>query len=161
MSDEEAARRVEAGRQLRRRRDQLKLTQEELAQLIGVTSRTVSAVERGKNAAQAGHQPSWEEVLHLVPGTLAPAYKTGSRVELLPLPKTGPAANKELLALLTARVAGKAEKFELTALDDRIDYLTARVERVEEHLNEERRTREALERTVTELTRILHDDPAD
>jgi transcriptional regulator with XRE-family HTH domain len=164
MSDEEAAHKVEVGRQLARRRRKLKLTQRALARLIDVTSRTVSAIERGKNAAQASRHPLWEEALHLVPGTLARAYKTGSPVELRPIPtaeKTRPAENDDLLALLTARVADMAEQVERATSDDRIDRLTKRVELVEEHLNEERRTREALERTVTELTRILHDDPAD
>jgi transcriptional regulator with XRE-family HTH domain len=163
MSDEEAHR-AGVGTQLADRRNELRLTQEALAKLVGVSSRTVSAIERGKNSIQSGRRPQWESKLHLVAGTLDRAYKTGSPIELLPIPiaeKPTSAAQDELIALLTARVADMAEKVELAAVDDRIDHLTARVELVEEHLNEERRTREALERTVTELTRILHEEPAD
>lgn len=162
MSDEDTDPKAEVGRQLARRRRELNLVQEDLAPLVGVTGRTVSAIERGENAIQVNRRPLWETALHLVAGTLNRAYDTGSSIETLAVPtgeETAPAAKDKLIALLTARVADMTETIERVTSDDRLACLAARVESIEEDLNEERRLREALERTVADLTSILHDGP--
>jgi transcriptional regulator with XRE-family HTH domain len=77
------------GQQLAERRDELDLTQETLARRIGITSATVSATERGKTEISRTKRPSWEQALNLKPGTIARAYRDGTRIE--PAPATDPA----------------------------------------------------------------------
>lgn len=158
MSDVDPARKIAVGKQLRRLRDRRPgLTQVKLGVLVGIRDKTVSAIETGRNTIQSGRRSLWEEVFGLVPGTITAAYETGSPLELLPEPAT--AAEADLPDLLSTRVAKLTEKS--TASDDRLDRLTARMERVEEHLDEERRIRRSLERRVTELARIVSADRPD
>lgn len=56
------------------RREQLGLNQIELAEIIGVSSRTVSNIERGKNEVKSGTRARWEKALAWPPGSLTTAY---------------------------------------------------------------------------------------
>jgi transcriptional regulator with XRE-family HTH domain len=123
MSDDPTARAV-VGEQLARRREDLDLTQDDLAQRIGVSGRTVSAIERGVNTIQRKNRPSWEKALGLVTGTVSRAYRDGTPIEYA----ESPAAPDDLLATLEARIA-----------------------RLETAVAVERRAREQLERRMGEL----------
>ena len=72
---------ADVGRQLLERREDLDLTQQELAQRIGISARTVSAVERGVNQITKSRRGDWERALELKPGTISRAYRDGSRLE--------------------------------------------------------------------------------
>ena len=72
---------TDVGRQLLERREDLDLTQQELAQRIGISARTVSAVERGVNQITKSRRGDWERALGLKPGTISRAYRDGSRLE--------------------------------------------------------------------------------
>jgi transcriptional regulator with XRE-family HTH domain len=57
------------------RREQLGYTQGELAEAIGVTNRTISAVENGASEVKSGSRLRWEEALGWEPGSLTVAYR--------------------------------------------------------------------------------------
>lgn len=136
MSYEDPAYRPAVGRQLAKRRRQLDFTQLKLAAEIGLTSQTISAIERGVNSIQLNRRSTWEETLKLVAGTITRAYTYATPLELLPIPT--------------------AEEY-----DKLIAVLTARIERLEESLDVERQAREALARDVAELRGGPAGDPAD
>ena len=136
MSDDAPAPPV--GRQLALRRGQLDLTQEDLAKLIGVSGRTVSAIERGVNTIQRKNRKAWERALGLVQGTISRAYEEGSAVELLPAPVDDEGASDRTVALLEARI-----------------------KRMERRFDEKDRVLQALERKVAELSRRPPNDPDD
>lgn len=95
---------ADVGEQLARRRDALFLTQEDLAQRIGINARTVSAAERGANAITKGRRAAWEEALRLRPGTISRAYLDGTPIEAAdePRPDQAPVEDPlERLARLT------------------------------------------------------------
>jgi transcriptional regulator with XRE-family HTH domain len=69
------------GQQLARRREELDLTQDALARLIGITAPTVSVTERGHTEISRGKRPAWERALQLRPGTISQAYRDGSPIE--------------------------------------------------------------------------------
>ena len=79
------------GQQLARRREELDLTQDALARLIGVTAPTVSVTERGHTEISRGKRPAWERALRLKPGTISQAYRDGTPVD--PAPDQPPYAN--------------------------------------------------------------------
>lgn len=70
------------GQQLARRRDELDLTQEELARRIGISTPTVSVTERGHTAISKGNRAKWERALNLKPGTISRAYRDGTDLEI-------------------------------------------------------------------------------
>lgn len=78
------------GQQLAARRDELDLTQQALAGLIGVTPTTVSATERGKTTISRSKRPRWEAALRLRAGTLARAYRDSTPLETLDPPNEPP-----------------------------------------------------------------------
>jgi transcriptional regulator with XRE-family HTH domain len=69
------------GRQLARRREDLDVTQEELAQRIGIAARTVSAIETGLNRISRGKRAAWEAALELKAGTISRAYRDGTPIQ--------------------------------------------------------------------------------
>lgn len=69
------------GQQLANRREQLDLTQDALARLIGITAPTVSVTERGHTEISRGKRPAWERALQLKPGTISQAYRDGTPIE--------------------------------------------------------------------------------
>lgn len=71
---------VAIGRQLAARREECDLTQQGLADRIGISARTVSAVERGINRITKGKRSDWEHALELAPGTIGRAYRDGPSV---------------------------------------------------------------------------------
>lgn len=71
------------GQQLKDRREALDLTQEALAQSIGITSRSVSATERDETEIRRSKRPIWEKALRLKAGTISRAYRDGSPIETL------------------------------------------------------------------------------
>lgn len=79
------------GQQLARRRDELDLTQDALARLIGITAPTVSVTERGHTEISRSKRAAWERALQLKPGTISTAYRDGTPLE--PAPDTPPYAN--------------------------------------------------------------------
>ena len=89
MSDSTPDTPTSVGQQLALRRQELDLTQDALARLIGITAASVSAAERGKAAISVSKRPNWERALRLQPGTLSRAYRTG-RAELRPLASPAP-----------------------------------------------------------------------
>jgi transcriptional regulator with XRE-family HTH domain len=80
MSDD-ATSPAAVGRQLARRRNDLDLTQDQLAERIGIRARTISAIERGNNSIQRSNRSTWERALQLKPGTISRAYAEGSAIE--------------------------------------------------------------------------------
>lgn len=80
------------GRQLAHRRDDLDLTQEELAQRIGITSFAVSAAERGRNAIRRSKRADWEDALGLPAGSISRAYRDGELAQ----PSTEPTFEETL-----------------------------------------------------------------
>lgn len=69
------------GRQLARRRDEdLDLTQDELADLIGITTAAISKAERGINKISRGRRSGWETALQLPPGSISQAYRSGELI---------------------------------------------------------------------------------
>lgn len=131
MSDDATSPAAVVGQQLARRREELDLTQDDLAKRIGVSGRTVSAIERGMNAIQRKNRSAWETALSLAPGTINRAYRDGTPVEVVPAPSTGAPRN--------------------TPHDEVVAALEARVTRMEVALDVERRAREELERRMVEL----------
>lgn len=75
------------GQQLARRREDLDLTQNTLAQAIGITSTTVSATERGRTTISRSKRPLWEQALQLKPGTITRAYRDATDLESAPPPE--------------------------------------------------------------------------
>ncbi|MFJ6073636.1 helix-turn-helix domain-containing protein [Streptomyces sp. NPDC093065] len=78
------------GQQLAARRKQLDLTQQMAAERIGITSTTVSAVERGINEIQRSKRADWERGLDLASGTITRAYEAGTPVQAAPPPAEPP-----------------------------------------------------------------------
>lgn len=78
------------GQQLARRREQLDLTQDALARLIGITAPTVSVTERGHTEISRGKRPAWERALQLKPGTISQAYRDGTPIEVAPATPSEP-----------------------------------------------------------------------
>ena len=107
MSDDATSPLV-VGQQLARRRNDLDLTQDGLAKRIGVSARTVSAIERGMNSIQRGNRATWESALRLKAGTISRAYRDGSPVEPDP---TVPMDNAKLSV---AELAERLERLEQT-----------------------------------------------
>ena len=70
------------GRQLLERRVQLDLTQQQLADRIGISARTVSAAERGSNQIIRSRRAAWERALRLKAGTIGRAYREGAPIEI-------------------------------------------------------------------------------
>jgi transcriptional regulator with XRE-family HTH domain len=129
MSDDATSPAAVVGQQLARRREDLDLTQDDLAKRIGVSGRTISAIERGVNAIQRKNRSAWETALGLVPGTINRAYRDGTPVEVVPV----------------------TEEPRVPPHDDVVAALEARVTRMEVALDVERRAREELERKMVEL----------
>lgn len=73
---------LSVGHQLRERRDELDLTQGDLAQRIGIRPESVSATERGKNKIMRSKRAVWEKALSLKPGTISRAYEAGTALEV-------------------------------------------------------------------------------
>ncbi|GHI91686.1 helix-turn-helix domain-containing protein [Streptomyces olivaceus] len=69
------------GQQLARRRKQLDLTQQMAAERIGITSTTVSAVERGLNEIQRSKRADWERGLDLAAGSITRSYEDGAPLQ--------------------------------------------------------------------------------
>ncbi|GAA4513210.1 hypothetical protein GCM10023191_079970 [Actinoallomurus oryzae] len=130
MSDDATSPAV-VGRQLARRREDLDYTQDDLANRIGVSGRTVSAIERGVNSIQRKNRPAWETALGLASGTINRAYRDGTPIEVRERPATEP------------RTAAPH--------DDVVATLLARVARLETAVDVERRAREELERRMIDL----------
>jgi DNA-binding XRE family transcriptional regulator len=131
MNDDATSPAAVVGQQLARRREDLDLTQDDLAKRIGVSGRTVSAIERGVNAIQRKNRSAWETALGLAPGTINRAYRDGTAVEVALAPPT--------------------EEPRVTPNDEVVAALEARVTRMEVALDVERRAREELERRMVEL----------
>lgn len=74
------------GQQLAARRRQLDLTQQMAADRIGITSTTVSAVERGINEIQRSRRADWERGLDLAPGSITRAYEAGTPLQVAGAP---------------------------------------------------------------------------
>jgi transcriptional regulator with XRE-family HTH domain len=74
------------GQRLAKRREELDLTQDALARIIGITSATVSATERGRTTISRSKRPLWERALRLAPGTITRAYRDGTDLEAAPPP---------------------------------------------------------------------------
>lgn len=72
------------GQQLAKRREELDLTQDALARLVGVTAPTVSVTERGHTEIRRSKRPAWERALQLQPGTISQAYRDGTSIEPAP-----------------------------------------------------------------------------
>ena len=149
------------GTQLADRRDhQLGLTQQQLADRIGVSSQTVSEIERGNNRIQRGKRQAWEAALGLVSGTITRAYRQGTQLEVEDTPaptarETGRDANDDLPATFEARLEHTTKGRPSDGNDDPLADLRERLTRVEEGLDEERRAREVLEWQVAKLSRSL------
>lgn len=75
------------GQRLAKRREELDLTQDALARLIGITSATVSTTERGRTTISRSKRPLWERALRLAPGTITRAYRDGTDLEPAPPPE--------------------------------------------------------------------------
>ncbi|MCM8552667.1 helix-turn-helix domain-containing protein [Streptomyces sp. STCH 565 A] len=69
------------GQQLAARRKTLDLTQQMAAERIGITSTTVSAVERGLNEIQRSKRGDWERGLELTSGSITRAYESGTPLQ--------------------------------------------------------------------------------
>lgn len=80
---------IEVGRQLQQRREDLDLTQQALAQRLGIAPRTVSAAERGLNQITKSRRSDWETELGLMPGTISRAYRDGTPIEVASGPPAG------------------------------------------------------------------------
>lgn len=83
-TDDESNARV--GEQLAARRDQLGMTQAELAERVDVNARSVGSIERGQHAIRRSRRQRWEDALYLQHGTISHAYRTGSDLEMLDEP---------------------------------------------------------------------------
>lgn len=81
------------GQQLAKRREELDLTQEALARLIGVTAPTVSVTERGHTEIRRSKRPAWERALQLKPGTISKAYRDDTPIEAAPASDQAPYAD--------------------------------------------------------------------
>jgi transcriptional regulator with XRE-family HTH domain len=84
------------GQQLAKRREELDLTQEALARLVGVTAPTISVTERGHTEIRRGKRPDWERALRLEAGTISRAYR-----ERTPVEPVAPASGSESYADLS------------------------------------------------------------
>lgn len=84
---------IPVGQQLRQRREELDLTQEALAQRIGITAATVSVTERGQTEIRRSKRPAWERALQLKAGTISRAYKNGTPLEPADSPTEPPYAD--------------------------------------------------------------------
>jgi transcriptional regulator with XRE-family HTH domain len=71
------------GRHLAERREDLDLTQNALAQRIGITSASVSAVERGVSEIRRSLRARWETALRLRQGTITRAYNDGTPLDVV------------------------------------------------------------------------------
>jgi DNA-binding XRE family transcriptional regulator len=69
------------GQQLKRRREELDLTQGTLANLVDVTVTSVSSAENERSTISRGKRPAWERALNLIPGTISRAYRDGTPIE--------------------------------------------------------------------------------
>lgn len=78
IDDERNAR---VGEELAARREQLGITQIELAQALGVSARSISGVERGEHGIRRGRRQRWEDALHLQHSTISQAYRDGTELE--------------------------------------------------------------------------------
>lgn len=81
------------GQHLAARRNELDLTQGEVARRVGVTVTSVSAAERGKSTIMRGKRRSWEQALRLKAGTLNRAYNDGTDLEPADAPTEPPYAD--------------------------------------------------------------------
>lgn len=72
------------GQQLKKRREDLDLTQQEAAKRIDITSTTVSSTERGLTRISRGKRGEWERAYLLKQGTISRAYAEGTPLEPLP-----------------------------------------------------------------------------
>lgn len=111
------------GQRLAQRREELDLTQEALARLIGITSATVSATERGRTEIQRSRRAAWERALQLVPGSITRAYKDGTPLEPADVPAEPPYAD------MSDPVEAAVWGMELSVAD-RIELIDARRARV-------------------------------
>jgi transcriptional regulator with XRE-family HTH domain len=110
MSDDASP--ADVGRQLAQRRDDLGLTQDQLAKCLPISARTVSAIERGVNAIQKGNRREWERVLKLKPGSIGRAYTTGAPIEVLDDADDSSGGPEPTVAELAAQVAELTAKVE-------------------------------------------------
>jgi transcriptional regulator with XRE-family HTH domain len=81
------------GQQLAKRREELDLTQDALARLVGVTPPTISVTERGHTEIRRSKRAAWEKALKLRPGTISRAYTDGTLIEPAPDTETPPYAD--------------------------------------------------------------------
>lgn len=72
---------ADTGKKLAERRDELDMTQDKLANLVGIRSTTVSSIERGRNAITRSKRGDWEQALQLQPGTITRAYNEGGALQ--------------------------------------------------------------------------------
>lgn len=78
----DAQRRQQVGRWLRQRRDELKLSRDQLAQMLELDPSSITNAEGGKRVPR--FKSSWEDGLRLVRGSLTRAYLDGTPLEPLP-----------------------------------------------------------------------------
>lgn len=75
--------RVGVGSQLRKRREDLGLTQAQVAETASVSTRSVGLAENGQATIQLRKRRSWEAALHLRRGTITRAYRDGTPFDLV------------------------------------------------------------------------------
>lgn len=151
---------AEVGQQLARRREDLDLTQEDLAQRIGVVAKTVSGVERGLSSISRSKRPAWEKALALRAGTISRAYRDGAPIEIAPakqeisgdtFPRTD--VGRELLALAgTDKFLDRVRELLPTLPPDDQPLVE---EAIATYLESERRYREDQERQRRIVDRVI------
>lgn len=83
----------EVGRQLRQRREDLGLTQQDVAKALGITTRTIQLAEHGRTTIRLGKREAWEQILYLQRGAISRAYRDGAPLETIDIvgvPELGP-----------------------------------------------------------------------
>jgi DNA-binding XRE family transcriptional regulator len=75
---------AEVGLMIKSRRAELDMTQAELADAVGVSTRTVTSVERGESAVTDRKRAAWERVLGWPLGSLTRAYRLGIKPDHTP-----------------------------------------------------------------------------
>lgn len=71
----------DVGRQLRQRREDLGLTQQDVAAHLEITTRTIQLTEHGRTTIRIGKRRAWERVLDLQRGSISRAYRDGLALE--------------------------------------------------------------------------------
>ena len=81
----------DVGRQLKQRREDLGLTQQDVADALDISTRTIQFAEHGRTKIRLGKREAYERVLRLQRGTISRAYRSGADLELIDI-IGGPAA---------------------------------------------------------------------